>query len=81
MARKRCRGGLKRTKLQRLRMQSKSEQPSSCHRSRLGSWCGQQGHAPRLPEPKQHHQHARAASAAAAAEESKDDRSNSSDSG
>jgi len=25
-----------------------------------GSWCGKQGHAPRLPAPKPHYQHAQA---------------------
>jgi len=28
--------------------------------SRWGSWCGKQGHAPRLPALKPHHQHAHA---------------------
>jgi len=35
--------------------------------NRWGSWCGERGHAPRLPAPKQHHQHARTHARAAAA--------------
>ena len=55
-----------RTELQRLRMQSRSEQ-RSIMKSRWGSWCGKRGHTPRLPAPKQHHQYTQAAAAAAAA--------------
>jgi len=53
---------LKRTKLQRLRMQSRLEQPSLAADEQVG-----QTRSPRLPAPKQHHQHTRAAAAAAAA--------------
>jgi len=34
--------------------------------SRWGSGCSKQGHAPRLPKPKQHKQHTQAAATAAA---------------
>ena len=53
--------GLKRTKLQRLRMQSRLEQPSLAD-EQVG-----QTRSPRLSVPKQHHQHTQAAAAAAAA--------------
>jgi hypothetical protein len=52
--------GLKRTKLQRLRMQSRLEQPNVAADEQMG-----QTRSPRLSAPKQHHQHTQAAAAAA----------------